>query len=279
MKNVVFMPNIDLGNGRADSYHYSAKSWKSWCSKHNTEFVEWTEPLMDVGATHHGMDGFNKFPIIYQREWVFDIIEHNDIDYDQVLIIDADTIVHPDCPNFFEETNHEYSAVVSNGCYEWVTRSIDGWGYHMFPDYEKPKVWEYFNTGFVIVNKKHKPFFKELQNFYLENKEKLYDIRTNRKYQYKEYQVPGVGQTCINFLVKKHKIKINYLPERYNLQDLFRKDLLHIPSFSWWEDELLFLDAGWVYHFNAIPPKIVGDRKNNREVDYWLKRTYEELYG
>jgi hypothetical protein len=42
---------------------------------------------------------------------------------------------------------------------------------------------------------------------------------------------------------------------------------------------LLFLDAGWVYHFNAIPPKIVGDRKNNREVDYWLKRTYEELYG
>ena len=50
MKNVVFMPNIDLGNGRADTYHYSVKSWKYWCNKNNTEFLEWTEPLMDVGV-------------------------------------------------------------------------------------------------------------------------------------------------------------------------------------------------------------------------------------
>ena len=212
--------------------------------------------------------------ITWQRYYLFDILDGNDIDYNQILMVDADTIIHPDCPNFFEETNHEYSAVVSNGCYEWVTRSIDGYKHFMFPDVEKPKVWEYFNTGFIIANKKHKPFFKEVQNFYLENKEKLYDIRTNKKYEYKEYQVPGVGQTCINFLVKKHKIKINYLPERYNLQDLFRKDLLHIPSFSWWEDELLFLDAGWVYHFNSIPPAPL-----NRDIDYWMKRTYEELYG
>ena len=276
MKNVVFMPNIDLGNGRADAYHYSAKSWKSWCNKHNTEFVEWTEPIMDVGANKSGMDGYNQFPIIYQREWVFDILEHNGIDYDQVLIIDADTIVHPDCSNVFEKTNHEYSVVACNGDYEWITRSIDAWGHYMFPNYEKPKVWEYFNTGFIIVNKKHKPFFKELQNFYLENKEKLYDIRTNKKY--KKYPIPGVGQTCVNFLVKKHKIKIRYLPERYNLQDMFRKDLLHIIGFSWWEDELLFLDVGWVYHFNAIPPKITSG-ENDRVVDYWLKRTYKELYG
>ena len=103
MKNVVFMPNIDLGNGRADSYHYSAKSWKSWCSKHNTEFVEWTEPITDVGVNKSGMDGYNHFPIIYQREWVFDILEHNGIDYDQVVIIDAETIVHPDCSNVFEK--------------------------------------------------------------------------------------------------------------------------------------------------------------------------------
>ena len=40
------------------------------------------------------------FPIIMQREWVLDILEHNEIDYDNMLIVDADTIVHPDCPNF-----------------------------------------------------------------------------------------------------------------------------------------------------------------------------------
>ena len=88
----------------------------------------------------------------------------------------------------------------------------------------------------------------------------------------------NLSSKTINFLVKKHKIKIKYLPERYNLQDIFRKHLLHIPNFSWWEDKLLFLDAGWVYHFNAIPSEIANG-KNTRPASYWMKRTYEELYG
>ena len=61
------------------------------------------------------------------------------------------------------------------------------------------------------------------------------------------------------------------MSEAYNLQDLFRKNLLHIPGHSWFPDELLYLQAGWVYHFNAIPP-------NNRHVEYWMERTYNELY-
>ena len=260
MKNVVFVPNIDLGNGRATPYHYSVKSWQTWCDKHDVKLVEWTEPIMD----------HNNFPIIYQREWVFDILEHNEIDYDQVLIIDADTIVHPDCPNFFERTNHEYTAVVNNGCFEWVTRSINAWGHFMFPDMEKPKVWEYFNTGFIIANKKHKPFFKTIQEFYLKNVERLFEIRNKEKYD--GLPIPGVGQTCVNFLVKKHDIKMTYLPERFNLTDLFRKNMLHIPGHNEWsKDELIYKDTGYIFHFNAIP-------KNERHAEYWMKRTYEEWY-
>ena len=260
MKNVVFIPNIDLGNGRSTPYHYSVKSWQTWCDKHDVELVEWTEPIMD----------HNNFPIIYQREWVFDILEHNEVDYDQVLIIDADTIVHPDCPNFFERTNHEYTAVVNNGCFEWVTRSINAWGHFMFSDMEKPKVWEYFNTGFIIANKKHKPFFKTIQEFYLENVERLFEIRNKEKYD--GLPIPGVGQTCVNFLVKKHDIKMTYLPERFNLTDLFRKNMLHIPNHNdWSKDELIYKDTGYIFHFNAIP-------KNERHAEYWMKRTYEEWY-
>ena len=260
MKNVVFIPNIDLGNGRSTPYHYSVKSWQTWCDKHDVKLVEWTEPIMD----------HNNFPIIYQREWVFDILEHNEVDYDQVLIIDADTIVHPDCPNFFERTNHEYTAVVNNGCFEWVTRSINAWGHFMFSDMEKPKVWEYFNTGFIIANKKHKPFFKTIQEFYLENVERLFEIRNKEKYD--GLPIPGVGQTCVNFLVKKHDIKMTYLPERFNLTDLFRKNMLHIPNHNdWSKDELIYKDTGYIFHFNAIP-------KNERHAEYWMERTYKEWY-
>ena len=55
-----------------------------------------------------------------------------------------------------------------------------------------------------------------------------------------------------------------------DLTDLFKKNLLHIPGHSWFTDELHFVKAGWVYHFNAIP-------QNPRHVAYWLERTFNEL--
>jgi|TARA_R110002020_G_scaffold453257_1_gene667988 hypothetical protein len=253
MKNIVFIPNINLGNNRSTPYHYSVKSWKKWCDKNKCELIEWKDPIMDS----------DMFPIIMQREWVFDIIEYNDIDYDQVLIVDADTIVHPNCPNFFKETNHNYSAVVNNGCYEWVTRSIREWGKAMFPNEPLVKSYNYFNTGFVIANKKHKPFFNEIKELYLNRGDEIKHYRDTIK--------ASTGQTMVNFMLQKNNIEVTKLSEGYNLQDLFKKNLLHIPNHSWFSDDLHFLDAGWVYHFNAIP-------QNDRHVSYWMERTYKYLY-
>ena len=52
---------------------------------------------------------------------------------------------------------------------------------------------------------------------------------------------------------------------------MFKKSLLHIPGHSWFSDELHYLNAGGIYHFNAIP-------QNERHVGYWMERTYKELY-
>jgi len=253
MKNVVFIPNINLGNGRNTPYHYSIKSWASWCDKNNVQLVEWTEPITDV----------NKLKVTLQRYWVHDILEHNNIDYDQVLIVDADTIIHPDTPNFFNETNGKFGVVFNNGCYEWTTRSIRNWGNALFPNEPKVKLWKYFNGGFQITNKSHIPFYKEVQKYYWDNIDIINDW--NNKIN------AGTDQTIINYLTQLHNIDVEYMSESYNLQDLFRKNLLHIPGHSWFSDELHFLDAGWVYHFNAIP-------KNPRGVKYWMKRTYNTLY-
>ena len=51
----------------------------------------------------------------------------------------------------------------------------------------------------------------------------MFEIRNKEKYD--GLPIPGVGQTCVNFLVKKHDIKMTYLPERFNLTDLFRKNI------------------------------------------------------
>jgi hypothetical protein len=206
----------------------------------------------------------NQFKITLQRYWVHDILEHNDINYDQVLVADADTIIHPDCPNFFNETNGKFGVVLNNGCYEWTTRSIKNWGDALFPNQPKVKPWEYFNGGFQITNKKHIPFYNKVKNYYLNNITQINQLGEQIK--------AGTDQTIINYLTNEFNIKKTYLPECYNLQDLFRKNLLHIPGHSWFSDGLRFLEAGWIYHFNAIP-------QNDRHVSYWMERTYKELYN
>jgi|TARA_Y100000992_G_C21263909_1_gene492856 lipopolysaccharide biosynthesis glycosyltransferase len=254
MKNVVFIPNINLGDGRSESYNYSIQSWKHFCDKYDCELLVLDELLFPI----------EHMKVTWQRFYLFDLLK--DVDYDQILMVDADTIVHPNCPNFFELTNHEYSAVVNNGSFEWVKRSVDKYSELMFDNKVPFKLWEYINCGFQIVNKKHKPFFEYVKNYY-ESKQDL--IRNSI-----ERVKAGTDQTIINFLLREQNIKINYLPISYNLQDLNSKQLLFLDERMWFKDDIIFKDCGWVYHFNAIPPNPM-----NRDAKYWIKRTYEELYG
>ena len=253
-KNIVFIPNVDLGDGRSSNYKYSIDSWKAWGAKNDIRVIEWKDPITDP----------TYMKITLQRYWVHDILQHNEIDYDQVLIVDADTIIHPTCPNFFHLTKGKFSVVLNNGCYEWVTRSIDNWCEALFKDQGKIDPWEYFNGGFQITSKEHIPFYNFVKDFYEKNISTIKELSEKIK--------AGTDQTIVNYLANKFDIEINYLPEAFNLQDLFRKNLLHIPGHSWFKDELLFTKAGYIYHFNAIP-------QNPRHVNYWLERTYKELYS
>jgi len=254
MKNIVFIPNIDLGNGRNNSYHYSIKSWKEWCDKNDCELLVWEDLLYPV----------DYMKITWQRYYLFDILEANDIDYDQILMVDADTIVHPDCPNFFEETNNKYCGVRVDGCYEWVLRSIRGFGDELF-DGMRIHPWNYINGGFQIVNKNHKKFFEAMKKYYDTYSKEIVSTIDKLKC--------GTDQTIVNYMLHKENVDVKYLPSCYNLQDLFRKNLLVVHGNEWWTDELHYLEAAWVYHFNSIPHNPM-----NRDANYWIERTYKELF-
>ncbi len=253
MKNVVFIPNIDLGNGRSDSYSYSVNSWKAWCEKNDCELLVWEDLLYPV----------DYMKITWQRYYLFDILNANNIDYEQILMVDADTIVHPNCPNFFEETDGKYCGVRVDGCYEWVLRSIRGFGDKLF-DGMRIHPWNYINGGFQIVNENHKSFFNAMKSYYEENSDKI--IRTIDELKC------GTDQTIVNYMLQKEEVDVKYLPSCYNLQDLYRKNLLVLTGQEYWTDELHYLDAGWVYHFNSIPPNPM-----KRDANYWIKRTYTEI--
>ena len=251
-KNIIFIPAIDAGRGRHNAYQYSIKSWQKWAEKHNAEVVVWDEQLYT----------WDEMTIPWQRYHLFKILEHNNIAYDQVLMVDSDTIVHPDCPNFFEFTERKYVGVLDLGCWEWTGRSLRHYK-ELFNGFKVDRGL-YFNGGFQIVNETHKEFFDEVLDFYSKNQDIL-----------REKQKSGLGtdQTPINYLVQTKNIDLKIFPSTYNLHHMVSKNLLNFGQ-SWWGDSLENLyDQAWVYHFNAMPANNL-----KRDTDYFIKRSYEELW-
>ena len=244
--------DIDLaGEGRYAStrrlpYQYSIKSWERWCEKNDCELFVLTDLLLPK----------EQMNICWQRYYLFDILEANDIQYDQILSVDADTIVHPDCPNFFEMTDRKMCGVHNEGSYDWIIRSIENYGKYFFNGHIMD-FWKYIDCGFVIVNDTHRDFFKQVIDFYNENAELLRKVE-------KEWHA-GTDQTPVNFLIEDKGVDFKWLPYEYNMCDMVRKEILG--------DDMMFTDWGWIYQYNSIP-----NNKEDKLTLHWMKKTYEHLY-
>ena len=252
MKNIVFMMDIDLaGEGRYASsrrlpYKYSIKSWEKWCEKNDCELFVLTDLLLPK----------ENMAICWQRYYLFDILEANEIEYDQILMVDADTIVHPDCPNFFDMTDRKMCGVHNEGSYDWIIRSIENYGKYFFNGHVMD-FWKYIDCGFVVVNEIHRDFFKQVTDFYNENAELLRQVE-------REWHA-GTDQTPVNILIHDRNIDFKWLPYEFNMCDMFRKELL--------TDDLLFTKWGWIYQYNSIP-----NNTEDKLTYLWMKKTYDHLY-
>ena len=267
MKNVVFIPFIkraadytevsSIGKlGRTDGYQYGINSWRKWCEKNKCELVIMDQLLVPE----------SEMLITWQRWYVLDILEHNKIDYDQVLVSDADSIVHPNCPNFFELADHKFSSPLTDGDYEWVCRAINGYSKMFFgKEYCVPS-YEFFMTGFVIVNRSHKEFLSNCMRWYNEHQSAIIESY--------DKLLTGSDIAIMNCLRAEFNVELNILPREYGLMDLVRKNLLYTSTQNWWKDDLTNVyNSGWVYQFNAMPENQMG-----RTRGYFMKRFYDELY-
>ena len=100
MKNIVFIVNLPESKkqGRNTPYHYSVKSWEKWCDKNN-------HLLFVLDQRIHEEDFMNAN---WHKIYALELLDANEIDYDQVLIADADTIIHPNAPNIFSLTDNKF---------------------------------------------------------------------------------------------------------------------------------------------------------------------------
>jgi len=255
-KNIVFMMDIDLegkGNYRSERYsssrrlpyEYSKKSWKQWCKNNNAELFVLEDLLLPM----------EEMKICWQRYYLFDILEANNIDYDQILMVDADTIVHPKCPNIFELTDNKFCAAEFDASWDWTIRSIENYSHFVFDNYMMP-IHKYFDCGFMVVNKKHQDFFNKVIEFYHQNKQQLMEV---------EKLHGGTDQTPINILIHKLGVDLKLFPYEYNMSDINRKNIL--------TEDLIFTKIGYIYQFNCMP-----NNEGNKAQFNWMKKSYEHLY-
>ena len=223
-----------------DYKEWCYKSWGVWCKKNDVELFVLDQELRDKTTMKP----------TWQRWHVFDVLEANEVDYNQVALVDVDTMVHPDAPNFFDETNGEFSGVKDDLMVEWVHNSIVGYQ-DMFPNVNFD--WTtYFNCGFIVVNKKHKKLCKSITDFYYSNEDEL----RNRQH---ETLRKGSDQTPVNYLVRKGGYKITHLSKKWNFTHLHQRGVLQ---------NAMFLDCAWMYHFNGFEKTMRNDL---------MKQTWEEI--
>ena len=223
----------------------SRKSWEFWCKKNDVELFLLEEPVLSMDDMH----------IIWQRHFLFDIYDANEIKANQTLMVDADTIIHPDCPNFFNETENKYCMIHDDGSYDWILRGMEHYSKYVY-DGEWFDYWKYGNSGFQIVNGSHRDFFQHMRDFYFENIENINMIQ--------QKWGTGTDQTPLNFNLNLQNVDVKLLPYKYNMGCMIRKEIL--------AEDMLFTKVGWIYHFNGIPNK-------DEQVPLWMKKTFDYLYG
>ena len=241
MKNIVYIVAINW-----DLQGPAIKSWEYWCKKNDCDFYVVDEPVVDVDdmAPH------------WQRYYIYDILENQNIEYDNILYVDADAMVRWDAPNFFDMSDGKLGVVQDLGNFEWVYNGIKGYK-QFFPNTDVE--WDkYFCTGFLLMNKNHRQFFQDIISFYFKHQDDL------RILQYQTLK-KGFDQTPVNYLAKLHNIDLQYLSLKCSLGSLHQKFILNNG---------MFIDMGDVWQFNGIPKE--DTKKIMEQVWNQTKENYSE---
>jgi len=236
-KNIIFIPTSE---SNSSSSQCSINSWKKWSHSNNYEFLILEENICNDSS-------FNKY-------FIFDLLEESNIEYDQILITNSNSIIHPNAPNIFNLTNNKLNGTFYDSSYDFLLRNIENYSKHMFNDFTFP-YWEYLDTEFLIINNEHKNFINKVKNFYLKNTHSIDNIKST-------FQLNS-DQPVFNFLLHQEKMDFNILPYEWNMQDLLRKEAINSNN------PILFTDIGWVYQFNFL----------SSHKEFLMNNTYKHLFN
>jgi len=234
MRNLIVFTYMQQAPDRIDYADLCLESWKKWADRHDVDIMMLQDPIQNV----------KDMKPTWQRWHIFDILQNMYpafVPYVKIALVDLDTLVHPNAPNFFNDilTEDVIGVVQDDIMVEWVQNSIDGYQ-DLFPA-ESLKWTEYFNCGFVVLPVKPAliNLAKAIVGFYYSNQEEL---RTRQH----ETVRKGSDQTPVNYLTVQAGIKKVFLDKRWNFTHVHLRGALS-------DQGLKIIDKlAYIYHFNGF---------------------------
>ncbi len=229
-----------------DYAKYGLATWKWWCQRKGITFVLLDQPL--------GGEPFSDLPPTIQR-WLAPEILLREYGQDaRIALIDADTMVRWNAPDFFELAGDQLAAVRCRSEI-WSRATIRAYQ-SLFPGTELPFE-QYFNAGFVVLGARQLPTIRAFTDFALNHQAELRAIQTSGNF--------GSDQTPLNYVVQREREPLKLLSRHFNLSHsggAVGSVLAHASAASQLSEEFVnqaflapgaldFIDAGYVWHFNA----------------------------
>jgi len=241
---------------------YSRATWDWWCRRHDADFVVIDAPVEDARFAH--------MPPTLQRWVAVDRLIQERGPNGQIVLVDADTMIRWDAPDLFPLARG-FSAVADSSSPDWIVQSTRAFQ-HLFPGVSLPW-WEYFNTGVVVMGAAQRPVIRAFLNYATTNWPALTAAIGEGR--------AGTDQPTINFIVKREKEPVFFLPRPYNCVhcfpmdgDLFRIELSPNPDTALFAEKAFarpsafnFVDYGYIWHFtNVVALRAVVMRETWRRI-------------
>jgi len=225
----LFTPGYDPKGHLYEYFTFAYKTWEWWAKKNNVLIYILSES--DISVEEMGP--------CWQRWYAHDILKREGIEYRRIAIIDADTMIRWDCPNFFDLYRDSYCGVTCE-CDHWVHKSLNQFQ-HYFPGINMD--WEnYIDNGMVLLPEESQEFCKTITDFYWENQKQL---KHDEIHNY-----GGTDQTPVNYLATKYYgDNIKLLSRKYNMMHMNLRGVL---------EHFIFIESGYIWQFNGFQNK---DRK------------------
>jgi len=258
---------------------YSQVTWKWWCKRNGAHFIAISNRLGGPEYSHV-LPTFQKWlaPEYLIKEYGRDC---------KIAVVDADTMIRWDTPDFFSLAGQNFAAVACAGIPDgyrgisrarrappnsrsaasrgpapvggkesWISRSLLAFK-PMFPNVALPRK-EYFNSGFVVLGERQLSVLRTFLEFCLRHWSELTEIMAMR--------TVGTDQTPLNFIVRRENEVVRFLPSAFNLINCFPMDqiLLEIEEDSTpnWDsfarrafgrpENFDFVYRGYIWHFTNV---------------------------